>query len=224
MTKNEYLAKHVFYGLANISIFEHEIFFSEQDFAIVLERVKSLGIGIGGIEAFQGNMFCHCETPALRRNRGKHWYTKAFERLKKAGEFQYSATFSVPIDKVDGWKVMLVDYHTHGEFRHDEEQFMFHCQSRKEAEQFTIENSTADEEGFSTAYYYICKYELSESQHVSVCYRTACGDGWERGFEIRCRNMEEAKEIIKELESDNCIEIDISKYKRPKPYPRFTLQ
>lgn len=50
-----YCDKHVFYGLKNLNDgfdFTSIKYFSEKDFEVVLERVKTLGLGIYGIDTF----------------------------------------------------------------------------------------------------------------------------------------------------------------------------
>jgi hypothetical protein len=60
MTKQEYLKKNVFYGLTNLNNGFDAAgikYYSERDFAIVLDRVKNLRLGVTGIEPWKnGNI------------------------------------------------------------------------------------------------------------------------------------------------------------------------
>jgi hypothetical protein len=102
--KQNYLDKHVFYGLLDLNNgFDAPgiKYFSESDFAIVLNRVKALRLGIYGIEPWKDGEFYDvtvnqrgdesCTDPS--------WYIPAFESFKKSGEkLQYAASYYIPED------------------------------------------------------------------------------------------------------------------------------
>ena len=76
------------------------LYFSEDDFTIVLDRVKEFGIGIYGIEvSLKGEYFGVevFEDYQTTPNDFK-WYTAAFEKLKsKNSELRYSASYQVQL-------------------------------------------------------------------------------------------------------------------------------
>ena len=97
-----YLEKYVFYGLENLNngFDAYEIkYFGEDDFAIVLERVKQLKLGILGIEPWQNGEFYDVITYEMMAKEPTDacWYEKAFANFKAACPgLQYSATYFVP--------------------------------------------------------------------------------------------------------------------------------
>ena len=91
-----YCDKHLFYGLTNLNDgfdITSIKYFSEKDFEVVLERVKTLGFGIYGIETF---MFIedklYYSNPA-----DATWYMTCFEKNKKRGDnIVYAASYFIP--------------------------------------------------------------------------------------------------------------------------------
>ena len=85
--KNKYLEKHIFFGLKNINTgFDVSciFYFSENDFRIILERVKINGLGIHGIEPWQNGEFfwaITCEQ-SLSDPSDHNWYMGHFKILK----------------------------------------------------------------------------------------------------------------------------------------------
>jgi hypothetical protein len=102
--QSKYLDKYVFYGLRNLNDgFDAESvkYFSEDDFQIVLQRVKKLEIGILGIEPWKNGEFYDVVTyEALSNNPvDPTWYLKVFEDFKATGDtLQYAASYYVPED------------------------------------------------------------------------------------------------------------------------------
>ena len=96
-----YVKKHVLAGLRNINDgfdFPGIEYFSEAEFAIVLDRVEALGLGIHGIEPWYQDRFFDVETNGLgKKCTDPSWYRVCFEDFKKLGfALQYSATYHVP--------------------------------------------------------------------------------------------------------------------------------
>jgi hypothetical protein len=100
--KRKYLEKNIFYGLQNLNTgFDAETikYFSEQDFEIILERVKEKGLGILGIEPWQNGGFYDVLTYEEFTNDSTdaNWYIKAFEKFKADKEIlQYAASYYIP--------------------------------------------------------------------------------------------------------------------------------
>ena len=101
--KYKFLEKHVYHGLKNLNTgwdAPSILYFSEDDFRIVLNRVKRLGLGIKGIEPwdmdnhyFDTKVFEEYTTVSTDAD----WYNKAFIEFIKTGEkLQYSASYYVP--------------------------------------------------------------------------------------------------------------------------------
>jgi hypothetical protein len=103
--EHEYLDKYVFYGLKNLNDgFDAPSikYFSEEDFAVVLNRVKDLGLGIWGIEPWKNGEYYAVVTCESETNDPTdfNWYMKVFEDFKNHNEpLQYSATYIIP-DKI----------------------------------------------------------------------------------------------------------------------------
>ena len=100
--KDAYLEKHVFYGLTNLNDgFDNPTikYFSEKDFEMVLERVKSLGLGIYGIDTFEDKCYyacdvfeCHTSDPT-----DFSWYMNCFDNFKRRGDnIVYAASYHIP--------------------------------------------------------------------------------------------------------------------------------
>ncbi len=101
-TKNEYLDKNIFYGLTNLNDgFDSPSikYFSAQDFEIILNRVKQLGLGILGIEPWKNGEFYSVTIYEDETNdpTDSKWYRNAFENFRKEDEaLQYAATYFIP--------------------------------------------------------------------------------------------------------------------------------
>ena len=102
MTREEYLDKNVFYGLTNLNNgFDAEgiKYFSEKDFEIVLDRVKTLGLGIKGIEPWKDGDYYGVEVyeDNTKDPTDSNWYLESFKRFRKTKDtLQYSATYFIP--------------------------------------------------------------------------------------------------------------------------------
>lgn len=100
--ERKYLEKTIFSGLQNLNDgFDAAtiMYFSEQDFEIVLERVKQAGLGITGIEPWKNKGFYGVAVYEEFTNdpADPNWYTKAFERFKETKEeLQYAASYYIP--------------------------------------------------------------------------------------------------------------------------------
>ncbi len=102
MSKEEYLDRFVFVGLANLNngFDAKDIrYFSSSDFATILQRVEKLGLGIYGIEPWKnGNLYdviaCNeCKSCST----DPKWFWKAFTNFKeKDDDLLYSATYYIP--------------------------------------------------------------------------------------------------------------------------------
>lgn len=101
MEQIEFLEKNVFQGLKKLNDgFEEEAvpFFSEADFAIVLDRAEYFGIGIYGIEPwFNGELYDVITNENLKKKAtDPRWYKKAFMTFKsRQSGLSYSATYKV---------------------------------------------------------------------------------------------------------------------------------
>ena len=100
--KDAFLEKHVFYGLKDLNDgfdYRNNQYFSEKDFEVVLERVKSLGLGIYGIEPWLDGCFYDCEVFECHTSdpTDSSWYMNCFDNFKKRGDnIVYSATYHIP--------------------------------------------------------------------------------------------------------------------------------
>ncbi len=108
--KRKYLDKYVFYGLTNLNDgFDAPgiKYFSEIDFAIVLDRVKALVLGIYGLETWKDGAFHGVLVPEQGDEActDPSWYKTAFEDFKKDGEkLQYAATYYIPEELLKEFK------------------------------------------------------------------------------------------------------------------------
>ena len=100
-----YCDKHLFYGLTNLNdgFDDSRIkYFSEKDFEVVLERVKSLGIGIFGIDTFrffEDKRYYSCDVFEIHTSNPADatWYMTCFEKNKKRGDnIVYAASYFIP--------------------------------------------------------------------------------------------------------------------------------
>jgi hypothetical protein len=102
-TTTDFLKKNIFFGLTNCNDgFDNPNiwYFSENDFATVLERVQELGIGITGIEPWKnGQLFDARVYEAVTDDpTDPGWYLQAFEALRQMeGDLLYAATFYFPL-------------------------------------------------------------------------------------------------------------------------------
>lgn len=102
MTKNEFLHQYIFHGLRDLnSGFDAEsiAYFSEEEFAIVLDRIEQHGCGIYGIEPFLDQEYF--DTEVVETNGGNPcdpaWYRGAFESFRNfRSGLEYSASYYVP--------------------------------------------------------------------------------------------------------------------------------
>ena len=100
--KDEYLERNVFYGLTNLNTgFDSPSikYFSAEDFEIILNRVKRLGLGIFGIEPWKDGAFYSVKVYEHYTNDPTeyNWYMSAFISFKNEDEnLQYSASYFVP--------------------------------------------------------------------------------------------------------------------------------
>lgn len=100
--KDAYLEKHVFYGLTNLNDgFDGPRikYFSERDFEVVLARVKSLGLGIYGIEPWRDGCFYDCEVFECHTSDPTEysWYMNCFDNFKRRGDnIVYAASYHIP--------------------------------------------------------------------------------------------------------------------------------
>jgi hypothetical protein len=103
--KDAYLEKHVFYGLKDLNDgfdYRNNQYFSERDFEVVLERVKSLGFGIYGIDTFEfieDKRYYSCDVFEIHTSNPADatWYMTCFEKNKKRGDnIVYAASYFIP--------------------------------------------------------------------------------------------------------------------------------
>lgn len=98
----EYLDRHIFVGLKNINTgFDAPgiFYFSESDFEKVLDRVQKFGLGITGIEPWQGGQFFAVITyeDSGMEKTNPNWYRDAFKYFKDLNEdLQYAASYFIP--------------------------------------------------------------------------------------------------------------------------------
>ncbi|WP_299767462.1 hypothetical protein [uncultured Dokdonia sp.] len=101
MDKNEFLEKHIFTDLQKIhqeSDADTIPYFSEADFAVILERIEHFGIGIYGIEPWFEGKFYDVKTNEAYRKKATDpkWYKRAFFEFKKQqANLQYAATYRI---------------------------------------------------------------------------------------------------------------------------------
>ncbi len=101
MEKAAFLKKHIFIDLENLNDgkdAEETHYFSEEDFAKVLERAEHFGIGIYKIEPmYKGKPYEAKEHDSYRKKAtDPRWFKNAFIEFKKLTlELTYSATYRV---------------------------------------------------------------------------------------------------------------------------------
>ena len=100
--KHAYLNANIFNGLTNLNDgfdVPSISYFNEEQFQIVLERVKEKGIGIYGIEPWKNGEYFDLDTFEDYKTypQDPEWYFTAFNKFKQTGEdLQYSASYYVP--------------------------------------------------------------------------------------------------------------------------------
>jgi len=101
--QDKYLQAVVFNGLKNLNDgFDVSTiqYFSESDFAIVLDRVEQHGIAIFGIEPWLDGQYYDCSTYEFYNTTPDDptWYRAAFAKFKECGVkgLMYSASYQVP--------------------------------------------------------------------------------------------------------------------------------
>jgi len=101
MEKTEFLEKHIFNDLENLKEdigAEGTHYFSEADFAKVLERTEHFGVGIYKIEPWHdGKSYEAKEHESYRKKAtDPRWYKNAFIEFKKTKlDLKYTATYRV---------------------------------------------------------------------------------------------------------------------------------
>jgi hypothetical protein len=104
MTKREFLEQYIFAGLQNLNDgFDSEViwYFSEAEFATVLDRVEKFGLGIMGIEPWlDGEYYSVLVAEDFKAHpEDARWYRKAFQQFRKKGKpLQYAASYAIPED------------------------------------------------------------------------------------------------------------------------------
>lgn len=107
LKEREFLDKNVFHDLDNLNNgFDARgiKYFSEDEFRIVLDRVKKLGLGIFGIEPWRNGEYYWVKTYEEYTSdpTDPAWYMKAFEEFKNDGEpLKYAASYFIPDKYLD---------------------------------------------------------------------------------------------------------------------------
>lgn len=107
-TQLEYLKRHVYLRLSNVND-GYDVpgiyYFKPHDFAVVLQRVQELGIGINGIEVWR-NKQPYGVLTSYDYNLEPHdlnWYIPAFMYFEDLGlDLTYSASFEIPYELILG--------------------------------------------------------------------------------------------------------------------------
>lgn len=100
--KKAFLNDHIFAGLRNLNDgFDASgiRYFNEEDFEVVLNRIRQFECGILGIEPWHnGSCFAVLSYADYRKKpTDPEWYFKAFQKIKSTQEnLLYSATYYVP--------------------------------------------------------------------------------------------------------------------------------
>ncbi|MFD1064326.1 hypothetical protein ACFQ1Q_13810 [Winogradskyella litorisediminis] len=103
MTKEHFLEKHIYIGLTdlNTGFDSSQIkYFNDEDFSIIIKRVKEYGIGIYGIEPW--DMDNHYYDTKVHEEYSKEpsnpdWFEAAFSSFMNRGEkLKYSASYYIP--------------------------------------------------------------------------------------------------------------------------------
>ncbi|MDD3775339.1 MAG: hypothetical protein PHV08_05215 [Sulfurovaceae bacterium] len=106
MKKQMFLDTYIFAGLTDLNDgFDAKgiRYFSEEEFAIVLERVERFGIAIDGIEQWKDGNYYDCKVFELHapieceESSDPRWYKSAFDAFAAEGEkLLYAASYEVP--------------------------------------------------------------------------------------------------------------------------------
>jgi hypothetical protein len=100
--EREFLDSHIFVGLKNLNDgFDspHIKYFSEDDFEIVIQRVRKMGLGIYGIEPWKDGDFYGVKVheQMIKDPTDAKWYEDALRDFKNSGEkLLYAATYHIP--------------------------------------------------------------------------------------------------------------------------------
>ena len=103
----DFLDSHVFVGLRNLNdgFDSPDIkYFSAHDFEIVIQRVKTLGLGIYGIEPWKDGDFYGVQVheQVTEDPTDPNWYEGAFQEFKSSGEkLLYAATYHIPRELIE---------------------------------------------------------------------------------------------------------------------------
>ena len=101
MEPTEFLEQYIFTGLENVNdgfTSEATYYFSEVDFATVLERAEHFGLGLYTIETrLEGEIFgTSNHEKAKKKATDPKWYTQAlFDFKKRQSGLAYGATYKV---------------------------------------------------------------------------------------------------------------------------------
>ena len=100
--ESNYLDKNIFYGLPNINTgFDSTSikYFAEDDFEIVLNRIKEKGLGIYGIEPWENGEYYGVMTYEEFTSNpfDTTWYINAFNEFKtQQRNLMYAASYAIP--------------------------------------------------------------------------------------------------------------------------------
>jgi hypothetical protein len=99
--KQAFLRKHVFTCLQQLNPgfdVESNSHFSEEEIAIVFDRIQKLGIGIFGIEAYMNDDDYDCQVREMSVDRlNDKWYLQCFENFRELKlPLKYYASFDIP--------------------------------------------------------------------------------------------------------------------------------
>ncbi|PZR18242.1 MAG: hypothetical protein DI539_16550 [Flavobacterium psychrophilum] len=100
--EREFLDNYIFVGLENLNdgFDSSDIkYFSEEDFAIVIQRIRKLGLGIYGIEPWKDGDYYGVQVheQVTEDPTDPNWYEEAFKDFKSTGEkLLYAATYHIP--------------------------------------------------------------------------------------------------------------------------------
>ena len=98
MKSSEFLDLYIFKNLKSVND-GFDIYFSQEDFEVVLSRVEKYGLGIYGIECWRDGEFYDVLVYENKTDdpRDSSWYKEAFEEFVKSNVgLQYNASFFVP--------------------------------------------------------------------------------------------------------------------------------
>ena len=102
LAKRRFLEDKIFHGLRNLNDGFDTLsisYFSEEDFAVVLDRAAQFNLGIYGIEPWLNGKFYDVLTykDFEKEPTDESWYRLAFEQFKSLNqELQYAASYYIP--------------------------------------------------------------------------------------------------------------------------------